>query len=309
MTDFSGLWIPLVTPFRDDRVDEVALARLLEHYDRAGCRGVVLAATTGEGHALAFDEKRQVLDVVLSGRRPGLGVLMGIGGLDTRTMLDQARSWSADPIDGLLATAPVYCRPSPAGCVRHFEALADTSAHPIVLYNIGYRVGVTLEIDTLERLSTIPGIVAIKECGGDSQRLHDLIARTPLTVLCGDDPQIFEAVCAGAHGAIAASAHLYPRDWVALLEDIGAQRLASARQRFARLLPLVRALFAQPNPSALKAALAQQGLIDDAVRLPMLALTPHERAALAAAVTRYEACASFGPDAPQKPHEPTTAVL
>jgi len=288
MTTFSGLWIPLVTPLRDDRVDVPALSRMRDHLFDAGCRGVVLCATTGEGHALTPDEKRQVLDTVLDERPPGFGVIMGVTGLDTRSMIEQARRWSDDPIDGLLATAPVYCRPSPEGCVRHFEALADAGGRPIVIYNIGYRVGVTLTIDTLVRLSRIPGVVAIKECGGDADRLHDLLVETPLTVLCGEDAHVFAAACAGAHGAIAASAHLHPRAWLALLRAVAEQRLDEARRCHRALLPMVRALFAQPNPAPLKAALAMRGLIDEAVRLPMVPLDPTARQGLRAALAALD---------------------
>lgn len=277
MTGFSGVWVPLVTPLRADRLDRPAVRLLVERFVAAGCRGLVVGATTGEASALDEDEKSDLLDTVLEAAGGRVGVLMGVSGTDTRTMRAQAVRWAGRPLAGLLVTPPAYVRPSQEGCIRHFESIGEAVDRPLVLYNIGYRTGVALEASTIARLARDPRVQAIKECGGDLARLHDLVALGRPAVLCGDDAWAFAALCAGATGVIAAAAHVRPDLWVDLVDDVRAQRLTRARDGFARLLPVIRLLFAQPNPAALKAALALDGAISDELRLPMLALTPAER--------------------------------
>ncbi len=289
MTEFSGVWVPIVTPFRDDRVDRPAVAHLVERFVRAGCAGLVVGATTGEASALAEDEKAAVLDTVLEAAAGRVKVLMGVSGTDTRTMAAQARRWARLPVAGLLVTPPSYVRPSQEGCIRHFESIGAAADVPMVLYNIGYRTGVALETPTVARLARAPRVQGIKECGGDLTRLQDLISLGRPAVLCGDDNWAFTALSAGASGVIAAAAHLRPDLWVSLVNDVRAQRLDRARGQFNRLLPVIRLLFAQPNPAPLKAALAMAGEITDELRLPMLALAPAERAELGRALAALEA--------------------
>ena len=289
MTEFSGVWIPIVTPLRDDRVDRPAVRRLVERFVQAGCAGIVVGATTGEASALDQDEKAVVLDAVLEAAAGRAPVLMGVSGTDTRTMSAQARHWARQPVAGLLVTPPSYVRPSQEGCIRHFETIGAAADVPMVLYNIGYRTGVALETQTIARLARDPRVQAIKECGGDLNRLQDLISLGRLAVLCGDDTWAFTALCAGASGVIAAAAHVRPDLWVSLMNDLRDQRLDRAREQFNRLLPVTRLLFAQPSPAPLKAALAMAGEIAEEMRLPMLALTPHERQVLAQALAALQA--------------------
>ena len=294
MTEFSGVWVPIVTPLRDDRVDRPAVRRLVERFVQAGCAGIVVGATTGEASALDQDEKAVVLDTVLEAAGGRAPVLMGVSGTDTRTMSAQARHWARQPVAGLLVTPPSYVRPSQEGCIRHFETIGAAADVPMVLYNIGYRTGVALETQTIARLARDPRVRAIKECGGDLNRLQELISLGRPTVLCGEDAWAFTALCAGAGGVIAAAAHVRPDLWVSLANAVRDQRLNQARALFERLLPVIRLLFAQPNPAPLKAALAMSGEITDELRLPMLALAPAERQALGQALK--SAAGQLGPD-------------
>lgn len=289
MTVFSGVWVPIVTPLRDDRVDRPAVRRLVERFVQAGCAGLVVGATTGEASALDQDEKAAVLDTVLEAAGGRVKLLMGVSGTDTRTMAAHARQWARLPVAGLLVTPPSYVRPSQEGCIRHFETVGAAADVPLVLYNIGYRTGVALETETIARLARDPRVQAIKECGGDLTRLQDLISLGRPAVLCGDDAWAFTALCAGASGVIAAAAHVRPDLWVGMANDVRGQHLDRAREQFTRLLPVIRLLFAQPSPAPLKAALAMAGEIAEELRLPMLALAPAERETLGRALAVLEA--------------------
>lgn len=270
MQTFEGIWLPLITPFRNGQVDRHALSRLIPRYIEAGIHGFVVCGTTGEAACLGEAEQLAALDTVLeavTGRRP---VVMGLGSNHTDKALHALEALNQRPIAGLLTVAPYYTRPSQHGIAAHFRAIAAATPLPLMLYNIPYRTGVNLELETIQSLSDVPTIVAIKESGGNMNQLMDLIQRTRLQVLAGEDHLIFSTLCLGGSGAIAAAAHLHPELHVQVYERLRADELVAARELAASLLPLTRALFAEPNPAPIKAALAAQGLISDELRLPLL---------------------------------------
>lgn len=266
----SGLWIPLVTPFHDDAVDHPALARLVKHYVAAGVDGFVACGSTGEAAALSPAEQLAVLDTVLQASA-GLPVVMGLSGYHLGETLAWVQRLASYPIAGLLVPAPHYIRPSQAGLQHWFTALADASDKPLIVYDIPYRTGAQLTVDTLLALAAHPNIRAIKDCGGDPGKTQALIADGRLQVLAGEDAQIFTTLALGGVGAIAASAHLCTAQFVAVLRCLQAGELQQARQLWHPLVPLIQAAFAEPNPALIKYALAQQGLLYDGLRLPMTA--------------------------------------
>lgn len=284
MPSFEGIWLPLITPFRDGSVDLSAAARLAAHYAGAGVYGLVVCGTTGEAATLSDDEQRQLLAAVIEAAGPRCPVAMGLSGNDTAAAAAAARRLDDYPLAALLVTAPYYVRPSQDGIRRHFEAIAAATRHPIILYNIPYRTGVNVDIDTVRALAANPQFVAIKESGGNLAQLMDLLRETPLRVLSGEDHLIFTACALGAHGAIAAAAHVRPELFVRLFESLRGGRLAEARALHERLLPVVRLLFSEPNPGPIKAVLAAQGWIADELRLPMTPASAACRAQLAAAL-------------------------
>ena len=153
---------------------------------------------------------------------------------------------------------------------RHFEAIVEAADLPVLIYNIPYRTGVNVELETLQALARDPRVVGVKECGGSVERLLRLVHETPLRVFSGDDSQNFAALCLGAHGTIAASAHILPRWHVRIRELLASGELAAARRIVVALQPLIRDLFAEPNPAPLKALLADQGWCAADVRLPFV---------------------------------------
>lgn len=269
MSTFSGVWVALVTPFRDGQVDFPALRALAVHLIDAGAAGLVVCGTSGEAAALEEGEQRAVLDAVLE-VVPACRVVMGLSGNNQAAVLARLRRIQSRPLAGVLVPAPYYIRPSQQGLLTFFEAVADASHLPIILYDIPYRSAVSLELDTLRQLARHPRIVAIKDCGGDPRKTQSLIQDGVLDVLTGEDEQLFTTLCLGGSGAISAAAHLRTADFVAVVRLLQQGDLLAGRAVFRELLPLIRLAFAEPNPAPVKSLLAMQGLIVDELREPML---------------------------------------
>ncbi|WP_233835994.1 4-hydroxy-tetrahydrodipicolinate synthase [Paraburkholderia sp. ZP32-5] len=286
MSDFSGIWIPLITPFADGAVDHAALRALVRRYADAGVAGLVALGTTGEPATLDAAEQDAVLATILDAAQAvggatgstgaadasssrALPVLVGVSGNHTASMLARIEQLNSLPLAGLLIAAPYYIRPAQQGIVAHFNALADASAHPVVLYDIPQRAGVRLELDTLLTLAAHPRIHAIKDCAGSLDTTLALIRDGRLQVLAGDDLEIFNTLCAGGSGAIAASAHSRPESFVAMYRALADGRLAEGRRIFHTLVPQIQLAFAEPNPAPVKALLAAEGWISNELRMPM----------------------------------------
>lgn len=280
MSIFSGIWIPIVTPFADGAVDHVALRRLIGVYADAGVSGLVALGTTGEPAALDAREQDAVLATVLDAAG-SLPVLAGVSGNRDASVRERIRQLNELPVAGVLVSAPYYIRPAQRGLIDYFTGLADLSAKPVVLYDIPARTGVRLETDTLLTLAAHPRIEAIKDCSGSLDTRLALILDGRLKVLAGDDIDIFPTLCLGGSGAISASAHLRPERFVALHRAVAEGRLDDARAIYHTLVPLIHALTDEPNPGPVKAALAAQGLLRDELRAPMTSVTDDLRRRLA----------------------------
>jgi 4-hydroxy-tetrahydrodipicolinate synthase len=281
---FSGIWVPLVTPFDNDELDLNALQALANDLIVKGVHGLVVCGTTGEAAHLDQLEQMRVLSAVLETAGARCPVMMGVGGSDTRTVASKIKQFDRTGVAGFLVSAPSYVRPSQQGILAHFDAVAAATQHPIVLYNIPARSGVNMELATVAALAERPQFAAIKEAGGNLHQLTDFINQTPLSVLCGDDTLLFAALCAGGHGAISAAAHIRPDLYVQLFDLIRDQQLNRARALFRYLLPMIRLLFSEPNPAPLKAVLAMQGKLREELRLPMTPVSQACRGQLATAL-------------------------
>jgi len=268
MSAFQGIWVPIVTPFHNGAIDFVGLRRLVGHLLEKGVDGIIVCGTTGEPAAMGKHEQLAVLDAVLE-LLPAQRVVMGLAGNNLTELLQFQSEILKRPVAGLLVPAPYYIRPSQAGLAAFFKTIADASTVPIILYDIPYRTGVTFEQATLLGIVSHERIVAIKDCGGNLANTLALLGSGNVDVLCGEDNQIFSALCLGAKGAIAASAHIRPELFVQLYQQIRDNQLAAGRATFFRLLPLIHSLFVEPNPAPVKTALALEGWIDDELRAPM----------------------------------------
>lgn len=286
-TSFSGIWPALITPFQDGGIDHAALRRLVLRFRDAGVTGLVVGGTTGEPHAMNAAERLAVLDTVVE-CAPGLPLIVGLAGIDMRAVLAELEAIEQRPVAGVLVPPPYYVRPSQAAIARFYADVAAASSVPVVLYNIPGRTGVRIELDTIREIARHPNVAAIKDCAGDAALTMQLIADGRLAVLAGDDLQIFNTLCLGGAGAIAASAHLRPDLLVKMARHIVCGELAPAREIFYTLRPMVEILFAEPNPAPVKAALAMLGLIEDEVRAPLLGASAGLREKLEAEVRRLE---------------------
>lgn len=283
--EFSGLWIPLITPFADDAVDHPALSSLVKHYADAGVSGFVACGSTGEAAALDKAEQGAVLDTILKAAGT-LPVVMGLSGYHLGQTIAWVQELAQRPIAGLLVPPPHYIRPAQAGLVHWFTALADASDKPLVVYDIPYRTGTTITLETLLSLAAHPNIQAIKDCGGDAGKTQALVADGRLQVLAGEDAQIFNTLALGGAGAITASAHQCTEQFVELTRCLREGDLHRARSLWQHLLPLVNAVFAEPNPAVIKAVLAGQGRMQNGLRLPMMAASAEATARLLTAMDR-----------------------
>lgn len=273
-TSFAGLWVPLVTPFRAGAIDHEALAALTRRLAPSGIAGFVVCGSTGEAAALDEAEQLACLRTVAQ-HAAGLPLVMGLSGYHLGATLAWVEQLSAlagtelPSLRGLLVPAPHYVRPAQNGLRLWFETLADRSDLPLIVYDIPYRTGATLARETLLALADHPNIQAVKDCGGDAGKTLALIADGRLAVLVGEDLQIFSGVAQGAAGAIAASAHLHTERFLAVLQALARSDLPGARKAWAPLVPLIEALFLEPNPGPVKAVLASQGLMANELRAPM----------------------------------------
>ena len=277
----EGLWLPLVTPFRDGEIDEPSLRRLVAHYAQGSLGGgpidgLILAATSGEGMTLDMSELERVVTLTrtaIAASKRYIPICLGLSGAGTRKMLDALDETTAWPIDGYLIASPYYLRPSQRGLLQHFIALADHASWPIVLYNIPYRTSVNLTNETLLRLAEHPNIVGMKDCSADREQSIDLLRRRPANfrVLTGEDAQYYDALTDGADGAILLAAHIETESFAAIRKLWREGDRAAALARWEAVSDLTKLLFAEPSPSPAKYWLWRSGLIDSAeVRLPMV---------------------------------------
>jgi 4-hydroxy-tetrahydrodipicolinate synthase len=287
-----GLWLPLITPFRDGTLDETSLRRLVRHYAALPIDGLILAATSGEGLTLGMAELEWIVALTRAEMAEGkryIPICLGLSGSHTRKMchtLDETAAW---PIDGYLISSPYYSRPSQRGLKQHFSALADHASWPIVLYNIPYRTSVNLDNETLLELAEHPNIVGLKDCCADRAQSIDLLHRRPagFRVLTGEDAQYYEALTDGADGAILLSAHIETETFAAVRMLVREGNLDAARARWESVADLTKLLFAEPSPAAPKYWLSRTGLIDSAeVRLPMVEVSAELAARLEAEIAR-----------------------
>lgn len=288
MSDLSGIWVAIVTPFHNNAahsVDHAALRRLVQHLRQAEVTGFVALGSTGEATALDDAEQDAVLDTVVDAAQ-GLPVITGLAGNHVGYLHARLAHLNTLPLHAVLSPAPYYVRPSQAALVHHFHDLADRSSAPLVLYDIPYRTGVAMDIHTILALADHPRIIGIKDCGGSLDKTQQLIADGRLQVLAGEDTQIFHNLCLGGAGAITAAAQVCPQAFMAMFKALQADQLTEGRRWHHLLSPVIRTLFAEPNPALIKAALSVQGLGTPAVRSPLLSGSASARQACLESLSR-----------------------
>jgi 4-hydroxy-tetrahydrodipicolinate synthase len=290
--DLRGVWVPLITPFAvDGSVDVAAIERLCTEYLDAGVAGIVALGTTGEPATLDESERHAVIDAcsrVCAAR--GAPLIIGTGSNSTAGTITATQAVEGVPgVVGALVVVPYYVRPSEAGIIEHFKAVAAASPVPLVLYNIPYRTGRELGSAALLELAATDNIVGVKQAVGALDRDTLTVLRDAprgFHVLSGEDPLLYPMVLMGAYGGITASAHVCTARFVEMVECGLAGKLDDGRAHAEALLPVVHAGFVEPNPAVYKGVLHAQGRIASAsLRLPMTAAAPASVDACLAAIS------------------------
>jgi 4-hydroxy-tetrahydrodipicolinate synthase len=285
---FSGCTVALVTPFRDGAVDEGRLERLVDWHLAQGTPILSPVGTTGESPTLTHEEHERVIALVVERAGGRAKVVPGTGSNSTAEAIRLTRFAARAGADGALLVAPYYNRPSQEGLYRHFAAIAESVDLPLVLYNIPARTGRNLEPETVERLSEIGPIVAVKEAAGSLDQASELIDRTDLTILSGDDSLTLPMLAVGAEGVVSVIANLVPRDVMAMVEAFQGGRIDQARAWHARLFPLCRDMLGlAPNPVPIKTAMAILGRGNGELRLPLCPMDNLSREVLHSSLVRY----------------------
>ena len=270
---FKGAYTALVTPFRDNKIDEPAFARLIESQIEAGIDGVIAVGTTGESPTLDREEHIHVIRLAVKAARNRCSVIAGTGSNCTAEAILMTREAQDAGADAALLVAPYYNRPSQEGLFRHFKAIADSTRLPVILYSIPGRCGVEIGVETTARLAAACGnVVAIKEAGGSVDRVSQLRAALPdaFDILSGDDGLTLPFLAAGAVGVISVASNLIPGAVVDLVRAHSLGKNGVARGLHERWYPLFKDLFIEPNPAPIKTALAlcEDYILAD-VRLPL----------------------------------------
>ncbi len=274
---FSGSMVAIVTPMgAGGELDLAAWDRLLDFHVSEGTDGIVVAGTTGESPALGVEEIEVLCTRAVSRCRGKTRVIVGVGTNSTAGTVARARSLSRLGVDAVMAVTPYYNKPPQEGLYRHFLAVAEASAVPVILYNVPSRTGVDLLPSTVARLAEHPRIVAIKEATGSLSRGREILASCPadFSLLSGDDASFLALMDIGARGVISVSANVAPRRMRDACAAALSHDMHAAMAIDATLQSLHRDLFIESSPIPVKWAVAQLGLIGATLRLPLVDLTP-----------------------------------
>ena len=288
---FRGTYTALVTPFRDGEIDAPAFEQLIERQITGGVNGVIAVGTTGESPTLSHDEREQVIRLtheIVNGR---CQVLAGTGSYSTKEAISATIAAEKSGVDGALIVAPYYNKPSQEGLFRHFQAIARSTALPIMLYNIPGRCGVDIAVDTVERLAYDCGnVVSIKEASGSVDRVSELRIRMPeaFTILSGDDALTLPFLGVGAVGVVSVASNLLPAEVCVLVDTFRRGDIAAAQALHRRLAGIFKDLFIEPNPVPVKTALAWRGEMTSEVRLPLCEMTAANEARLRKTLKAFE---------------------
>ncbi len=276
---FTGSLVAIVTPFRKDKVDERALADLIEWQIAKGTNGIVPCGTTGESATLSHEEHNRVIELTVEVVRRRVPVIAGTGSNSTDEAIALTKHAKQAGADAALLITPYYNKPTQEGLYRHYKAVADAVDLPLVLYNIPGRTGVNMLPATIARLAAIPTIVGVKEGSGSVQQASDVVQMCGdrLTVLAGDDALTLPMMAVGGKGVITVTANLVPAEMAALVNAFAQDRIEEARRIHFQLSPLFAALFYETNPIPVKEALGMMGKIDPELRLPLCPMAPDNR--------------------------------
>jgi len=276
MRAIQGAIVAIVTPFRDGKVDEEGLRRLIEFQIENGTHGIVPCGTTGESATLDFDEHKRVIELTVEAVAGRVPVIAGTGANNTAEAIELTESAKKSGADAVLSVVPYYNKPSQEGLYQHYKAICEAVDIPVVLYNVPGRTVINMTPDTVARLAELPNVIGIKEACGSLNQISAIIRQTPddFIVLSGDDFTAMPTVLIGGKGVISVTSNVEPRGMAKMMEAALAGDLEEAKAWHYRLFPLMGAMFHEPSPAPAKKALELMGKIASGeVRLPMTGMT------------------------------------
>ena len=275
--NLKGMGIALVTPFKEDEsVDYEALSRLVDHLLQNGADYLVVLGTTAETPTLTEDEKKKILELVITKVRHRIPIVLGLGGNCTKNVVDKLKTDNFDDIDAILSVVPYYNKPSQEGIYQHYKAIASATKLPVILYNVPGRTGVNMTAETTLRLAReFKNIVAVKEASGNISQIEHIIQNAPsgFEVLSGDDAITFELLTLGAQGVISVLGNAYPSDFAEMVHAGIQGNTSRSLEIHRQFSDLYRLLSVDGNPSGIKCLLSVQGKINNLLRLPLTPVT------------------------------------
>lgn len=274
MKKFKGTGVAIITPFKNDSsIDFSALGRVVNHVIKGGVNYIVVMGTTGEASSLTIDEKHAMVSYVRDAIDSRVPLVVGIGGNNTQEVINAIRSADLQGVDAILSVAPYYNRPSQRGLFQHFKAIATCSPVPVIIYNVPGRTSCNISSDTcLELAHECENIVAVKEASGDISQIMRIIKGKPenFLVISGDDALTIPIVAAGGSGVISVLANAYPSECSELVGNALKYNFKAAREIHFRFIEAVELLFADGNPSGVKAFMSILHLCQNNLRLPLV---------------------------------------
>jgi 4-hydroxy-tetrahydrodipicolinate synthase len=275
-----GCGTALVTPFNaDGQLDEAALAKLVDFQIREGIDFLVPCGTTGESATLTMAEHLRVVEIVVQGANGRVPVIAGAGGNNTAHVIEMAKRIVSLGVDGLLSVTPYYNKPTQAGLLAHYRALAEAVKLPIIVYNVPGRTSTNLLPDTVVKLSAIDNIIGIKEACGDINQITELAAKIPpdFKLLSGDDALTLPIIALGGVGVISVISNQAPKMMVELTRQCLEGNFEAARVLQRKLYNLMKLNFIETNPIPVKAGLAMMSLLEESYRLPLVPMSDENR--------------------------------
>jgi len=268
----TGSLVAIVTPMHEDgRLDLGAFRKLIDWHVEEGTDGIVVVGTTGESPTVNFDEHKELIRIAVQHARGRIPIIAGTGGNSTAEAIELTESAKKAGATACLSVVPYYNKPTQEGLYRHFSKIAETVDLPMIMYNVPGRTVADMQNDTVLRLAQVPGIIGLKDATANIERGADLIKRAPrnFALYSGDDATCLALILMGGHGVISVTANVAPK----LMHQMCAAALVGdvkkAREINLRLLPLHQRLFVEANPIPVKWAMAEMGLIEGGLRLPM----------------------------------------
>ncbi len=281
---FQGSIVAIITPWKEGALDRDAFADLVEFQIENGTSAIVPCGTTGESATMTHEEHREVIHFTLERVAGRVPVIAGTGSNSTAEALDLTKKAKELGADAALLISPYYNKPTQEGIYQHYKAIAEAAAIPLVVYNCPGRTGSTISVDTVARLSEVPGIVALKDAVGDIDYTSAVVSKCGITVLSGNDSMNLPIIGLGGAGAISVLANIAPRATADLCGAALAGDTAKALELHKKYFHLCQTLFVESNPIPVKAAAEMMGLVGPELRMPLVGITDGAREILRAAM-------------------------